>query len=183
MAAEEQPGQSGVDERHLRFTSLMSRYHASLMSFILSLVANWSDAEDLLQQTSVVMWQKFDEFDPGSSFIAWGMQIARYQTMNHVRKEARRRQRLSTELVEKLAGEGPGDAERLEAERVALRACLQKLDPASRTLLGRCYDAGVNMKQVAGQLKRTPNSIYKGLNRIRESLLRCILHTLAREGW
>ena len=183
MPADEQPDKSTADERHVRFTSLMSRHHASLMSFILSLVANWTDAEDLLQQTSVVMWQKFEEFNPDTSFVAWGMQIARYHTMNHVRKRARSRQVLSTEIVEKMADEGPGEAERLEAERVALRSCLQKLDTDSRGLLSRCYDAGGTIKQAAEQLRRTPNSIYKGLNRIRESLLRCILQTMTREGW
>ena len=170
-------------EKHVLFTALMSRHHASLMSFLLSLVAHWPDAEDLLQQTSVVMWQKFAVFDPDTSFVAWGMQIARYQAMNHIRKKARSNQFLSTEVVEKIADEAPAEVERLDAERVALRGCLAKLDLESRGLLSRCYEASVTVKEVAEQLSRTPNSVYKGLNRIRETLLRCIRQTLAREGW
>ena len=59
-----------MDDAYERFTALLSRHHAPLMSFILSLRPNWADAEDLLQQTSVVLWRKFAEYRPGSSFLS-----------------------------------------------------------------------------------------------------------------
>ena len=152
------------------------------MGYVLSLVPNWPDAEDILQQSCVVMWRKFDQFEIGTDFLSWGCQIARFHAFNHVRKQGRDRHVFSVELVETLAREGVSDAGQLEAERVALRSCLAKLDPAGRNLLGACYDAGATIKQVAQRLGRTPNSVYKGLNRIRESLLRCIRKTLAREA-
>ncbi len=135
-----------------------------------------------MQQASVVMWRKFGEFREGTSFLAWGCQIAKYHVLNHLRKRSRERHVFTPELVETLAEEGVADAERLAVERSALQACLEKLDPASRQLVGKCYDVGASIKQVAEGLGRTPNSVYKGLNRIREMLLHCIEKTMAREG-
>ena len=152
------------------------------MGYILSLVPSWPDAEDLLQQTSVVMWRKFGEFREGSDFLSWGCQIARFHTLNHARKQARDPHVFSPDLLETMAEEGTLDAEQLDAERVALRSCLEKLDPRSRNLLGRCYQPDATVKAVAEDLGRTPNSVYKGLNRVREALLRCIRRTLAQEG-
>ena len=165
-----------------RFAALLSRHHPALMGYILSLVPNWPDAEDLLQQTSVVMWRKFAEFSEGGDFMSWGCAIARYHSLNYLRKCSRDRHVFSPELLETLADEGVLDAEQLDAERAALHACLQKLDPRSRSLIGRCYQAGATIKGVAECLGRTPNSVYKGLNRIREALLRCIERALAGES-
>jgi RNA polymerase sigma-70 factor (ECF subfamily) len=165
-----------------RFTALLVRHQPALMGYILSLVPSWPDAEDLLQQTSVVMWRKFGEFREGSDFLSWGCQIARFHTLNHVRKRTRDRHVFSPDLLETLAEEGALDVEQLDAERVALRLCLEKLDPRSRNLLGHCYQPDATVRAVAEYLGRTPNSVYKGLNRIREALLRCIRRTLAREG-
>jgi RNA polymerase sigma-70 factor (ECF subfamily) len=171
-----------VSQQHEHFTALFSRHHPALMGFILSLVPNWSDAEDLLQQTSVVMWRRFSDFEPGTDFLSWGCQIARFHALNHFRKQTRDRHIFSIGLIETLAGEGIPNPEELDAERSALQLCLEKLDPRSRNLVGRCYQAGTTLKQVAGSLGRTPNSVYKELNRIREALLRCVRRTLAREG-
>ena len=171
------------EELQEQFAALLARHHSALMGFLLSLVPHWPDAEDLLQQTSVVMWRKFGEFERGSDFMSWACQIARYHTLNHLRSRSRDRHVFSLELIENLADEGMADAEQYDAERVALRTCLTKLDARSRNLLGHCYQPGNTLRQVAESMGRTPNSIYKRLNRIREALLRCIRRTIAREGF
>ena len=77
----DQPSQPSLPA-HEQFTSLLLRHHAALLGYILSLVSNWSDAEDILQQASVVMWRKFGEFQPGSDFRSWGCQIAKFHALN-----------------------------------------------------------------------------------------------------
>lgn len=56
--------------RHQEFVQLFSRDSWRLYRYILSAVLNHSDAEDILQNTSVVLWNKFDSFEPGSNFLA-----------------------------------------------------------------------------------------------------------------
>ncbi len=181
-AADPSGGSRAQDELHEHFTAILARHHMSLMSYLLSMIPSWSDAEDVLQQTSVVMWRKFGEFKLGSDFLSWGCQIARYQALNFLRKRTRDRHVFSLDLLETLASEGARDIEQQEAERNALRACLKKLPEDQQNLLASCYSPGVTVQQMAKTLGRTPNSVYKGLNRIREALLRCIRKALAMEG-
>lgn len=162
-----------------KFTGLFAKHHAPLMSFTLSLLPHWADAEDILQQAGVVMWRKFAEFKPGSSFLAWGCTIARFLVLNHVRKNSRDPHVFNAELVEVLAKEAEDDADRLQTQRAALGQCMQKLDTRSRRLLSRCYEDGASIKDAAEQLGATPNSVYKTLNRLRETLLDCVRRSVA----
>lgn len=171
-----------MDDAYERFTGLLTRHHASLMSFILSLRPNWADAEDLMQQTSVVLWRKFGEYRDGSSFLAWACQVARFLVLNHARKAGRDRHVFSAELLELLAREGESDAERLQAQRVALSRCLEKLDARGRDVLQACYQAGTSIKDAARRLGSSPNAVYKTLNRLRELLLDCVRRNAAEEG-
>ena len=179
MSTDERAAVGGDYER---FTALLTRHHAPLMSFILSLVPQWADAEDLLQQASVILWRKFGEFQPGTSFLAWSCQTARYLVLNHLRKNTRDPHVFSGELVDLLAREAEEDAERLQRQHAALGACLGKLDDRSRRLIARCYETGASIKEAAEALGATPNSVYKTLNRLRDALLECVRRTLAGEG-
>jgi RNA polymerase sigma-70 factor (ECF subfamily) len=165
-----------------KFTALLARNHAPLMSYILSIHPHWADAEDILQQASVVLWRKFAEFAPGTSFFAWSCQTAKFLVLNHHRKNTRDPHVFSGELVEILAREGEEDADHLQRQREALGGCLGKLDDRSRRLLARCYEAGATIREAADDLGATPNSVYKTLNRLRETLLECVRRSLAGEG-
>jgi RNA polymerase sigma-70 factor (ECF subfamily) len=45
----------------------------------------WNDTQDIFQQTSLVLWEKFDSFETGSNFAAWSCRAARYTAMNFLR--------------------------------------------------------------------------------------------------
>ena len=59
-------------EQHDLFCELLTLHQGQLHGYILALVGNRADADDLFQSTSMVLWRKFDTFQPGSSFLAWG---------------------------------------------------------------------------------------------------------------
>src|SRR2546430_12593207 len=59
-----------------RLMVLMTRHQRQIFSYIYVLVPNRSDAEDLLQETSLVICEKFHEFREGTDFVAWACQIA-----------------------------------------------------------------------------------------------------------
>jgi RNA polymerase sigma-70 factor (ECF subfamily) len=173
------PGNGTDMPRQEEFVLLYTKTSAALFSYSLSLLPNWSDAEDILQQTSLELWRKFSQFEAGSDFLAWACQIARYKALTLMRSRGRDRHVFSLEVVERIAEEGIAETRLLDAERKALNDCLQKLRASERELLQRCYAVGATIKQVAEQVGRTPNSLYKVLNRIREALLRCIEARLA----
>jgi RNA polymerase sigma-70 factor (ECF subfamily) len=52
----------------------------------MTLVFSHQDAEEVFQNTSVVLWNKFGEFQPGSNFFAWASQVAYYEVLNYMRQ-------------------------------------------------------------------------------------------------
>ena len=47
-----------------RFISLFLRSEREIFRYVAALVPNVSDAEDIVQQTALVLWEKFDAYDP-----------------------------------------------------------------------------------------------------------------------
>ena len=75
--------------RTLEFLKLFVRHEQEINAYILTLMPHVYDANDLFQEGMTVMWKKFDQFQPGTNFAAWGVQIMRYQILDYHRNLAR----------------------------------------------------------------------------------------------
>lgn len=150
-----------------------------LYIYLLSLVHNVSDAEELLQQTSFVLWQKFAEFQPGSNFGAWACRIAYLETCKLL--ESRRERSLSPAFLERVAEKMSQASELLELHGDVFRYCLERLNEADRQLIIRRYAPGMNVRTLALELNRPARSVSKSLTRIRRTLLECIERRLRQE--
>src|SRR5262249_35538535 len=53
-----------VRGRHADFAEHLRQSQTRLYGYIHSLVRDLNDADDLFQQTSLILWKKFDEYDP-----------------------------------------------------------------------------------------------------------------------
>jgi RNA polymerase sigma-70 factor (ECF subfamily) len=158
--------------------ALFVRHEPAIHSLLTSLLANLDAAEVVMQETSLAMWRKFEQFQPGTSFRNWAFQIARFEAMNFRRKRQRDRHLFSDELVRLLADEAEQQAARLEEERRVLAHCVAKLDPRDRGVLSECYRQGSTIKAYALRVGRTPNAVRKHLSRIRAALSLCVQRTL-----
>ncbi len=162
--------------------ALFVRYEPAVHSFLTSLLANLDDAEVVMQETSMAMWKKFDQFEAGTSFRNWAFTIARFEAMNFRRKRQRDRHFFSDELVQLLADDAAQHAAQLEEERRVLAHCVAKLDSRDRGLLCGCYRQGSTIKEYAESVERTPNAVRKHLARIRTALSLCVRQTLGLDG-
>jgi RNA polymerase sigma-70 factor (ECF subfamily) len=146
---------------------------SSLRGYILTHVRDFEVAEDLLQQSALVLWQKFDQYDPGRPFLAWALGVARLEILNAARRRPAR------SLVESdLDGLIVGEYLRLESElplrRQLLRLCLKHL-PASMTEAVRLrYEEGSTLDQIAARLGKSLAAIKVTLHRARISLQDCV---------
>src|ERR1022692_4743944 len=73
------------------FIQLFTGHESRLRAYVLSLVPRWSDAEEIVQQCSVILWKKFDHFQSGTNFFAWACQIARLEVKDYRKKQKRER--------------------------------------------------------------------------------------------
>lgn len=156
------------------FLRLFTEHEPALRSFVGSLALPAADASDVLQQVSVVLWRKFGEFDPARDFRKWAFGVARYETLTFRRDRARDRHVFDPELVDRLADEAAAAAPRHDAQREALETCLQKLPEAQRALVLASYAPGVRIDELAARRGQTPMSLYKQLQRLRQTLLECM---------
>lgn len=167
------------------FARLLTANHRRLHAFTLALVANAADADDVMQDASGVLWEKFASFDreaPDSDFAAWAMAVIRIIVMRHHRSRHRRSMLpLSDELVGQIADDAAALSGEFEARREALAVCLGKLTADDRRFITWRYDEDLPVKVAAQRLGVSPQAVYKSLTRVHDALHRCILLRL-REG-
>jgi RNA polymerase sigma-70 factor (ECF subfamily) len=167
--------------RKAEFSENLRRYQTQLFSFIYSLVRDFDDADDVFQQTSLVLWRKYDRFDPSKSFIAWACGVARLEASSFLRARRRRRLHFSDELnVLLIDAHAALEHEHLEERRDALEGCLKKLQRRDQELLLACYGESACIPEVARSWDRSPQSIHNSLRRIRRAVFDCVRRTMAR---
>jgi RNA polymerase sigma-70 factor (ECF subfamily) len=167
--------QNGVtDEFVTALTGSQRRLHA----YVLSLTADRHQAEEIVQETNLVLWRKADDFERDTNFIAWAFRVAYYQTLAYRQRQGRDRLVFDDEVVELLAEEYPAPQE-VDARRESLEECLAKLTPRQRNLLNVRYRDGVSVERIAADLQRSANTVAQTLHRLRLALMECIQRTLA----
>lgn len=171
-----------LEERQREFVRLLTQNERAVYAFIFSLAPDWDSAEEILQETNIRMWERFDDFTPGTNFRAWAISMAKYQVLTYRKRKKRNNLLFDGELLEKIATSLEPGVELAEARQKALHECIGELSERSRHLLGRCYAEGTRIKDVARSLGRSPDSIYKAVQRLRMTLHDCIRQRLQEEG-
>jgi RNA polymerase sigma-70 factor len=155
------------------FARVFSRNARRIYGFIMTLVFNHHDAEEVFQNTNVILWNKFADFEPGSNFFAWASRIAYYEVLS-LMKQKRRARTISDESLELLANEATAIAQSSSARFDALEECLGELAAADRELLQERYYREKPPKQIAAIQSRSVHSVYRSLSRIHNVLLNCM---------
>ena len=160
--------------RHDEFVALFVRHETAVFSFVLAMVRNTADAEDVVQRASVTMWKSFDQFQSGTNFRNWAIQIAKNAALNHITKMRRDRHVFSEKLIVLLAEQTEELGDRLDARRRALDRCLEKLSSDDQKMMAGCYAEGATIRAFAEKCGEAANRIYKRVNRVRRQLHHCI---------
>lgn len=164
------------------FITQLTAHQSRLLAYIRSLTAGVHYAEEVLQRTNLVLWEKREQFEPGSNFGAWACRVAYFEVLAWRKQQQRERARLEfdDELLERIADRTPELLDQLEPRREALRICLSKLKTAERELLERRHLQDWPVRQLAEKDGRSEKGIYKALARLHAALRRCIDGQLAR---
>ncbi len=150
-----------------------------LFSLALRILADHAEAEEVIQDVFVQVWEKAAAFDPllGSPF-QWAFGITRHRAIDRLRNR-QRRARLIEELLEKGAAEAPAsaspDAEAVEVESAAsVRGALVNLPDDQRQAIELSFFAGMTHAEIATALNEPLGTvkarIRRGLLKLREAL-------------
>jgi len=172
-----------LQSRKQEFAECLRQHQSQLFGYIHSLLRNLSDADDLFQQTSLILWKKFAEYDRNRSFLSWACGVARFEIANFLRARSRQQLYFSDELNLLLIETHEAlKHDEIESRREALAKCTAKLRASDRKLLEDCYREDSGVAVVAEKQGRSPQSVHNSLRRIRRALFECIRRTLAQEA-
>lgn len=163
------------------FVQLLTSHQSRLYAYIRSLLPDSQAVQDVLQETNLVLWRRSEEFEPGTSFVAWACKVAYFQVLAYYRDHKRDSMVFNVELVAMLAKQneeklaGPRDLQRV------LAGCVAKLPEQSRRLIQQRYAAGGSVQAIAEEQGRSVGAISQMLYRIRQLLQECVQKSLASE--
>ncbi len=164
-----------------QFACLLLNNQKRIYGFILTLVPNMSDADDLMQETVMVMCRRFDEFDQEASFAAWGMGIAYNKVLKFRQKQSRSKLTFSEKSMDQIIKSSNDSLDILEDYSQALNNCLQKLNEHDRKLIRMRYKNSEKIKTIAQDLNRSVQGMYKVFARIHNTLRLCVDRTLTQK--
>ncbi len=146
-------------ERQEEFVLLLNEAHGLLLRYVMSLVANRHDAEDVLQRASLVMWRRFHTFEAGTDFTAWATTVAFYEAKNFQRLTGRSRLKFDDELMQILAAERVEHVKRWNPRTDALELCMAKLGASNRKLIDAIYTNGPSRRKCTRTRACTQNHL------------------------
>jgi RNA polymerase sigma-70 factor, ECF subfamily len=174
-------GALDAEDRMAEFVELYSRYYPRLQFYLMALLPSANDAADVLQETSLVLWKKFESYQSGTNFYAWACKIARLQTLKHRDRMGRTARLLDDAVLDKLSDEALSDEFDPAASLEALAYCLNQLSERNRSLIRRRYQPGVSVRELAAEIGSSANALSKLLGKVRRFLLNCVEKRIASE--
>ena len=160
----------------------ISSCQRSLLMYLLGLLGSQEAAEDALQETNIVLWQKRREYQENTKFFAWACQIAYFKACN-LRKQRRHKIPVFSELcMEDVSAELKAAIQSPSHLEGFLKECLKLLNDDDRELLDQRYADGANVQSVAANLKQSARTVYRNLERIHERLFSCIGDKIEDDG-
>ncbi|MDC0258793.1 sigma-70 family RNA polymerase sigma factor [Verrucomicrobiales bacterium] len=174
MAHSENTPSALEDARYEIFVAKFAHYEPDLRRFVRSLLPTATDADDVLQQTAIVIWRKFDQYDPETNFMKWACVIARFESLAYRRKMARDRLVFREDVLELMADEGVEEIDSRRAEHEALETCLAAMPEKQRKFVMLAYTPSIKIKELAEEAGSSSAAFYMRLKRFRHQLMKCV---------
>ncbi len=161
-------------DKRTELVGLLTRNQRKIFAYIYTLVPHRADAEDILQETSMTIYEKFDEFELGTDFVAWANRIAWWKVKAAQQKFARSKVVFNETVMEAVAATAATMQEETDDRHEALGSCLNKLNERDRRMVLTRYESGSGVERAAAEAGRSIQAAYKALGRIRQLLLDCV---------
>lgn len=171
------------DDRRREVMRLALEHRSRLWGFLMGLAKDPLKAEDLFQNTYLIICEKWGQFEAGSNFLAWARQIARFEYLASVDPERRPYVIAEMEVLEAALRTVETEDEGLPVERRdALRRCLDVMPRnRARRALELRYSEGLPGEDVAREIGVSLNALYTLLSRVRKILQDCVTQRLRSE--
>lgn len=155
------------------FDLLAERHRPELLGYLVRLLDDTHDAEDVCQDTLLRAYRAYGRLKPGSNTRAWLYKIATNTAFTAL-KHRKRRQARSVEVdLERLPADPPAPLDPREQMQV-IRSAVEALPPKQRAALMLRHFQGLSYSEIAVSLGGTETAaranVYQAIRRLREAL-------------
>ena len=174
-------------EKRDRVLKSAFQYREALLAQALGMLRDWAAAEDVVQDAFLVIMNKSDSFEEGTSIYAWARQIVRNKALEACRRRGRENSG-EDEAMESSVAAALEDflteqkAEGMRDKCQVLKDCMSGLRDRILDLLVGFYWRMESCEELARLHRRSVNSVRLILTRTRQELKNCMdrkLKTLA----
>jgi RNA polymerase sigma-70 factor, ECF subfamily len=157
------------------FAALYRQTNGKLFGACLRILGNRTDAEDVLQEVYVKIWQRADRFsDTEGTAMAWLTAIARYQSIDVIR--ARKPVPDEIDAAYDLADTEPSPERQAEIKGEGRRidSCMEELEADRAEAVRSAYVDGLSYQELADRYAVPLNTIRTWLRRSLIRLRECM---------
>ncbi|AQQ09202.1 RNA polymerase sigma factor SigV [Sedimentisphaera cyanobacteriorum] len=159
--------------KNIEFVNLLTSNYHRIYNFILSMVPNRTEADDIMQEASIVMMEKFEELSSSEEFLPWAFTVAKFQVLKYLKKKGDRAV-LNEKLIRMLSEQSRKRSENLDDWIDALQECVGKLPNLDRELVDMKYNQQCTANEIAGHTGLPAPKVYRRIYKIHELLQRCV---------
>jgi RNA polymerase sigma-70 factor (ECF subfamily) len=156
------------------FAELFDRYGAKVLGFLVRMLGPRPDAEEVLQETFLQVWQRARDYRPErSSPRTWIFLLARSRALDRIRRRDARARHDAAFDAESVLEAGVEGASAVESRLVVARA-LAALTAEQRECVELSFLQGLSMSQIAARLQiplgTAKSRFLHGMRNLRETL-------------
>jgi RNA polymerase sigma-70 factor, ECF subfamily len=146
----------------------------TVAAFVRTLVTNFHESEEVLQRVAVTLVRKYEQYDPGRSFVAWAIGVARLEALAFLRQRGKDRLVFDDALLAGIAESHERAAQDAAPVPQFLDQCVEELDGRARRAIQLRYGGDLRTAQIAGEMKISDGSARMLLSRARALLRKCL---------
>jgi len=144
-----------------RYEQAYARHASEVHRFLLAWTNDWSESQDLTQETYIRLWQRRATIDWDRPILPWLLTVAKRLATSRFRSIARRiMPARSVEFAD----------ESIRVRWMDVREALVVLSPLERVALTMTAMEGLASAQIAEVLHKSPGAVRAALSRAREKL-------------
>lgn len=164
---------------HDDFLRLLLQSERDIQRYILSIVPQMADAQEIFQETAVALWKEIDQYDPSLPFAPWACRFAANKAKEFLRKHHRWHGYLDEQIATQLLARREQRKQDFDRRLSPLRDCLDELTGWKRTVIHDYYFSRRSIEEISRLRGRSAESLYKTLQRTRTVLMDCVNAKLA----
>ncbi|PHR86464.1 MAG: hypothetical protein COA78_37960 [Blastopirellula sp.] len=150
-----------------------------LQAYACALIGNYAAAEDAVQEAMLVVVKKFDQFQEGTSILAWCRSIVRLEVLRMKQQRQKERSlvdRLLDDAIDSAFDEFQSQQRHGEEEsfRQALTNCLDRVPGRGQGVLKARFVDELSYQQIAERVGMSLEAVRKSLFRLKKQVRGCV---------